>query len=125
MLFSYTLSGKGDSFLLTYYVNLVIISKSTNSLTTFSVSQKREGWTWFRCCSYSVWICDLYYGVLYVLKAPRALCHRVSSFLLALLSPRLGKRELVCVLLVYSFVCFVRVSFFFLFLLVSRVGCGL
>ena len=41
-----------------------------------------------------------------------ALCPRVSSFLLALLSPRLGKRELVCVLLVHClFVCFVHVSF--------------
>ena len=41
-----------------------------------------------------------------------ALCPRVSSFLLALLSPRLGKRELVCVLLVHClFICFVYVSF--------------
>ena len=38
----------------------------------------------------------------------------------------LGKRELVYVLLVQLFVCFVRVSFvIFLFLLVSGVGCDL
>ena len=65
-----------------------------------------------------------------VLRSSRALCPRVSSFLLALRSPRLGKREtkreLVCVLLVHLFVCFVRVGFFvLLFLLVSGVGCGL
>ena len=47
---------------------------------------------------------------LHVLKSSRALCPRVSSFL-ALLSPRLGKRELVCVLLLHLCVCFVRVSF--------------
>ena len=51
-----------------------------------------------------------------VLRSSRALCPRVSSFLLALRSPRLGKREtkreLVCVLLVHLFVCFVRVGFF-------------
>ena len=64
-----------------------------------------------RCCSYSVLFCGLYYGALHVLKSSRALCPRVSSFLLALWSPRLGKRELVCVLLVHLFVCFVRVSF--------------
>ena len=48
---------------------------------------------------------------LHILKSSRALCPRVSSFILALRSPRLGKRELVCVLLVQLFVCFVRVSF--------------
>ena len=74
----------------------------------------------------SVWLCGLYYGADHVLKSSRALCSRVSSFLLELWSPRLGKRELVCVLLVHLFVCFVRVSFcHFLFLLVSGVGCGL
>ena len=42
------------------------------------------------------------------------------------LSPLLGRRDLVCVLLVHLFVCFVRVSFcHFLFLLVSGAGCGL
>ena len=41
----------------------------------------------------------------------RALCPRVSSFLLALCSPRLGKRDLVCMVLVHLFACFVRVSF--------------
>ena len=58
---------------------------------------------WSHCCSYSVWLCGLYYGALHVLKSPRA---RGSSFLLAL-----WKRELVCVLLVHLFVCFVHVSF--------------
>ena len=58
-----------------------------------------------------MWLCGLYYGALHVLKTPSALCPRVSSFLLALGSPRLGKREMVCVLLVHLFVCFERVSF--------------
>ena len=40
-------------------------------------------------------------------------------------SPRLGKKELVCVLLVYLFVLYVFVFVIFLFLLVSEVGCGL
>ena len=66
---------------------------------------------WSRCCFYSVWFCGLYYGALHVLKSSRALCPRVSSFLLALWSPCLGKRELVYVLLVHLFVCFVRVCF--------------
>ena len=63
---------------------------------------------WSRCCSYSVWLCGLYYGVLHVLKSSRALCPRVLSFLLALGSPRLGKREL---LVHFVFVYFARVSF--------------
>ena len=52
--------------------------------------------------------------VIHVLKSSRALCPRVSSSFLALWSPRSGKRDLVCVLLVHVFVCFVRVvlSFF-------------
>ena len=55
---------------------------------------------------------DLSINFFYVLKYfSRALCPRFSSFLLALWSPGLGKRELVCVLLVHLFVCFVRVSF--------------
>ena len=66
---------------------------------------------WSRCWSYAVWLCSLYYGALHVLKSSRALCPRVSSFLLAWWSPRLGKRELVCVLLLHLFVRFVRVSF--------------
>ena len=73
----------------------------------------------------AVWLCGLYNGGLHVSKSSRALCPRVSSFLLALWSPRLGKRELVCVLLVHLFVCFVRVSFcHFLFFLVTGVACG-
>ena len=52
----------------------------------------------------------LYYWTLHILKSSNALCPRVSSFLLTLWSPRLGKRELVCVLLVHLFVCFVRAS---------------
>ena len=62
--------------------------------------------------------------VLHVLKYSRALCPRVSAYFLALLSSRLGNRELFCVLLVPLFVCFVRVSVCH-FLLVSGVGCGL
>ena len=59
---------------------------------------------WSRC-SYSMCLYGLYYGALHVLKSSRALYPRVSSFLLALWSPRL-----VCVLLVHLFVCFVSVS---------------
>ena len=66
---------------------------------------------WFPSCYYCVWLCGLYYGALHVLKSFRAICPRVSSFLLAFWSPRLAKRELVCVLPVHLFVCFVRASF--------------
>ena len=59
-------------------------------------------------------------------RSSRALCPRVSSFLLALWSPRLGKRELVCVLIVHLFVCFVHVSFcHFSLPLGVGFGCGL
>ena len=58
-----------------------------------------------------MWLCGLYYGTLHVLKSSRALCPRVWSFILALWSPRLGKREMVCVFLVHLFVCLVRASF--------------
>ena len=75
-----------------------------------------------RCCSYSVLLCGLYYGALHVLKSSRAPCPHVSSFLTALWTPRLGKRELVCVFLVHLFVCFVRVSFIFHFSLPLGVG---
>ena len=44
---------------------------------------------------------------LHVLNSCLALCPRVSSFLLALWSPRLGKKEL----LMHLFLCFARVSF--------------
>ena len=67
----------------------------------------------------------LYYGALHVLKSSRALCPGVAPFVLAVLSPRLGKRELVYVLLVHLFVLYVLVFVIFLFLLVSGVGCGL
>ena len=80
-------------------------------------------WSW--SCSYSVWLCGLYYEALHVLKHCFALFPRVSSYLLALGSPRLGKRELVCVLLVHLFVLRVLVFVLLLFLLVSGVGCGL
>ena len=66
---------------------------------------------WSRCFSDSLGVSGLYYGALHVLKSSRALCPCVSSFLSALWSPRLGKRDLVCVLLVHLVVCFVRVSF--------------
>ena len=50
----------------------------------------------------------------------------VSKGLKHVLSPLLGRRDLVCVLLVHLFVCFVQVSFcHFLFLLVLGAGCGL
>ena len=39
---------------------------------------------WSRCCSYSVWLCGLYYGALHVLKSCLALCSRISLFLLFL-----------------------------------------
>ena len=54
-------------------------------------------------------------------------CHvaaHVSKSLKYVLSPFLGKRDLVWVLLVHLFVCFIRVSFcHFLFLLVLGAGC--
>ena len=62
---------------------------------------------------------------LHVLKSSRGLCPHVSSFVLVLWSPRSGKRELVCVLLVHLFVLYVLVFVIFLFLLVSGVGCGM
>ena len=64
---------------------------------------------------------------LHVLKSSHAFWPRVSSFVLALLSPRLGKRELICVLLVHLFVCFVRVRFlsFFSSSWSRGVGCDL
>ena len=56
-------------------------------------------------------------------------CHvaaHVSKSLKHVLSPLLGRRDLVYALLVHLFVCFVRVSFcHFLFLLVSGAGFGL
>ena len=66
----------------------------------------------FSCICLFVLLCGLYYGALHVLVLHCfALCPRVSSFLLALCLPRLGKRELVYVLLVHLFVYFARVSF--------------
>ena len=47
----------------------------------------------------------------HVLKSSRSLCPRVSSLFSAFGSPRVGKGELVYMLLVHLFVCFVRVSF--------------
>ena len=44
-------------------------------------------------------------------KSSCVLCSRFSSFFLALRSSRLVKRELVYVLLVHLFICFVGVSF--------------
>ena len=50
---------------------------------------------------------------LHVLKSSHALCPPVSSFFLALWSPRLGKRELVCEILVHLFVLYLLgLSFF-------------
>ena len=64
---------------------------------------------WSLCFSYSVWLCGLCCGTLRVLRSSRALCPRISSFLLVIAS--LGEGELVCVLLVRLIVCFVRVRF--------------
>ena len=82
---------------------------------------------WSRCCSYSAAVCSLYYGALYVLKYCFAFCLHIASFLSALWSSRLWKRELVmffsCVCL---FVCFAGVSFCpFPLPLSVVVGCGL
>ena len=63
----------------------------------------------------------LYYGALNILKSCMALCPRVSSFLLTLGQPCLGKSELVYVLLVHLFVCFARASFLSFF---SSLGFG-
>ena len=45
-----------------------------------------------------------------IINSTKTVCN-VSKSLRHVLSPRLGNRELVCVLLVHLFVCFVRVSF--------------
>ena len=68
---------------------------------------RRRSW----CLSFSLWLCGLYCGALRVLKSCLTLCPRVLfSFLLALGSPRLEKKELVYVILVHLFVCFASVS---------------
>ena len=75
------------------------------------------------CRSYSVWLCGLYYGASCLVLL--CFCPRVSSVLLALCSPRLGKRELVCVLLVQLFLYFASINFCpFSLPLGVRVGCG-
>ena len=56
------------------------------------------------------------------------LCSLSSCFVIpfSIAVTSLGKSELVCMLLLHLFVCFVRVSFgIFLFILVSGVDCGL
>ena len=77
---------------------------------------------WSRCCSYSVWLCGIYYGALHVWSC-LALCSPVfQPFSIAIIS---GKRELVYVLLVHLFVYSATLTFvLFLFLLVSGVGYG-
>ena len=59
---------------------------------------------WSRGCSYSVWLCSLYYRALRDFSC-LTLCPRVSvaSVILALWSPLLWKRELNCVLLVHLY----------------------
>ena len=72
-----------------------------------SVQSESKAWPYPQVSVQSeskTWPCGLYYGMFHVLKSSRAVCPRVSAFRLALWSHRLGKRELVCVLLVHSFV---------------------
>ena len=45
-----------------------------------------------------------------IINSMQTVCN-VSKSLKPVLSPRFGKRELVCVLLIHLFVCFVRVTF--------------
>ena len=61
---------------------------------------------WSRCCSYSVKCCSLHYEALHVWSCP-ALCLCVSF---SILSPCLGKRELVFVLIVHLFVSLAHVN---------------
>ena len=71
---------------------------------------------WSRCCSCSVWLCSLCCGVLRVLGYSRALCPRVSSFLLALWSPRFGRGcwsvcfSCVCLFVFFCTCCFCHFS---------------
>ena len=58
-----------------------------------------------------------------IINSMKTVCN-VSKSLKHVLSPCLGKRELVCVLLVHLFICFVRVSFCH-FSLPLGVGVGL
>ena len=107
-------SGSGSCVL--YSVLSSIVKTSLGKRRTSRFTELIFVWPHFwdfgsRCCSCSVWICGLYYGALHVLKSCRALWPCVSTFILALWSHRLGKRELVYVLLVHWFVCFARVRF--------------
>ena len=78
---------------------------------------------WSGVVLYFVLLCGLYHGALNVLKSSRALCSRLS-ICFSILITLLGKRGLV---LFFSYTCLfvLRVFLLFLFLLVSRVGCGL
>ena len=81
---------------------------------------------WSRCCSYSVWLCGLYYGLLHVLKSSRALCPRVSHSFQHCDHLAWGKGSWsVCFSCICLFVLYVLVFVIFVFLLVSDVGCGL
>ena len=60
---------------------------------------------------FCVALCFFFLWGLHFLKSSIALCPRVSTSFLALWLPRLGKKELVCVILAHFFVCFWRVSF--------------
>ena len=85
---------------------------------------RRRSWCYSYCLCGFV---DVYYWPFHV-ESCLALCSRVvfSQSCLTLRSPRLGKRELVYVLLLLLFVYFARVKFcHFHFLLVSGVGCDL
>ena len=57
-----------------------------------------------------MWLCGLCHGALGVLKSFRALCPRFSVCF-SILITSLVEEEMVLVLLVYLFVCFVRVCF--------------
>ena len=104
-----------------YIIGLKIVPRVFRSLLNYvdctSVYATDRSKAVARCCS-SVGFVVFILRALHVLKSSRAFCPCVFffffvffSFILTLWSPRLGKRELVCVLLVHLFVCFVRVSF--------------
>ena len=68
---------------------------------------------WFLLRGVSCWVvlCVCVFQSITSLGSCLALCFRVFQSSLALWSPRLGKRELVYVLLVHLFVCLARVNF--------------
>ena len=60
-------------------------------------------WRWYRCWSYSLLLCDLFYEAICFMSYLVLFLFLWFSVLLALRLPRLGKRELISVLFVGLF----------------------